>query len=123
MSFPTNGSGLSGKGGTAIGNDGTVYAQVANGKGEVAGDYHDTVLSLDPEDLKVKDYFTPSESSPTATTTGGITPTVFQWKGKDIIAAAGGDGTVIWSDSSSLGGSDHHTRWLKQNLSWMRRLV
>jgi len=109
VSFPTNGSGLSGKGGTAVGNDGTVYAQVAKGKGEVAGDYHDTVLALDPEDLKVKDYFTPAESSPPATTTSGITPTVFQWKGKDIIAAAGSDGTVYLLDSSSLGGSDHHT--------------
>lgn len=109
VSFPTNGSGFSGKGGTAIGNDGTVYAQVANGKGDVAGDYHDTVLALAPEDLKVKDYFTPSESSSAATTMGGITPAVFQWKGKDIIAAAGGDGTVYLLDSSSLGGRDHHT--------------
>lgn len=109
ITFPTNGSGASGKGGTAIGNDGTVYAQVANGKGDVAGEYHDTVLALAPEDLKVKDYFTPAASISTKSAGLGITPTVFQWKGKDIVVAAGGDGAVYLLDSSSLGGSDHHT--------------
>jgi len=111
VSFPTNGSGLSGKGGTAVGNDGTVYAEVANGHGDVAGNYGDTVLSLDPESLKVKDYFTPEERS-SAQGTGqrtGVTPAVFQWKGKDLIVAAGQDGTVYLLDSASLGGADHHT--------------
>ena len=40
VSFPTNGSGLSGKGGTAIAENGTVYAQVDSGHGDVAGDYN-----------------------------------------------------------------------------------
>ncbi len=110
VSFPTNGSGLSGKGGTAIGNDGTVYAQVARGTGDVGGNYNDTVLALDPESLKVKDYFTADTRLPTGGgPTLGITPTVFQWKGKDLIVAAGPDGAVYLLDSTSLGGADHHT--------------
>lgn len=112
VSFPTNGSGLSGKGGTAIAENGTVYAQVDSGHGDVAGDYHSTVLALNPADLKVKDYFTPSGSAPAARTgiaAPGATPAVFPWKGKELIVAAGRDGTVYLLDSTSLGGADHHT--------------
>lgn len=112
VSFQTNGSGLSGKGGTAVGNDGTVYAQVAQGHGEVAGNYGDTVLAMDPGTLKVRDYFTPDEhvsSTGAGGSTPGITPAVFPWKSKDLIVAAGQDGAVYLLDSASLGGSDHHT--------------
>lgn len=112
VSFPTNGSGLSGKGGTAIGEDGTVYAQVARGHGNVAGDYNSTVLALNPEDLAVEDYFTPSGEAPAAkegVPEEGATPTVFPWKGKQLVVAAGRNGVVYLLDAASLGGADHHT--------------
>src|SRR6185312_5765191 len=114
VSFPTNGSGLAGIGGTAVGENGTVYAQVASGHGDVAGDYNNTVLALNPTDLKVKDYFTPSGGGAAAdqkddSSYAGITPTVFSWKGKDLVVAGRPDGTVYLLDSSALGGSDHHT--------------
>ena len=111
VSFPTNGSGLSGAGGTAISNEGTVYAQVHSGHGDVAGQYNDTVLALDPETLQVKDYFTPSGSAPASEAVAplGVTPVVFPWNGKEVIVAAGADGTVYLLDTASLGGADHHT--------------
>jgi outer membrane protein assembly factor BamB len=112
VSFPTNGSGLSGKGGTAISENGTVYVQVDNGHGDVAGGYNSTVLALNPEDLKVEDYFTPSGTAPAAKkgiAAPGATPTVFTWKGKELVIAAGRDGTVYLLDAESLGGADHHT--------------
>ena len=110
VSFRTNGSGLSGTGGTAISSVGTVYAQVNSGHGEVAGDYHDTVVALDPKNLTVKDYFTPSDpGSAMKKGSTGVTPTVFEWKGKDVIVAAGTNGTVYLLDGESLGGRDHHT--------------
>lgn len=111
VSFPTNGSGFSGAGGTAIGNDETVYAQVHSGHGDVAGQYNDTVLALDPESLKVKDYFTPSGIAPASEAVAplGVTAVVFPWNGKEVVVAAGADGTVYLLDAASLGGADHHT--------------
>lgn len=113
ISFPTNGSGLAGIGGTAVGDNGTVYAQVASGHGDKAGDYNNTVVALSPTDLKLEDYFTPSNGSAAAdqkeTSYAGITPTVFNWKGKDLVVAGGADGTIYLLDSTALGGPDHHT--------------
>src|SRR6185312_12649870 len=45
-SLPTNGTGFAGTGGVAIGADGTVFGQVADGNGSVAGKYSDTVLAM-----------------------------------------------------------------------------
>lgn len=117
--FETNGSSASGTAGTTVGNDGTVFLQVASGRGDVAGEYHDTVLALTAKDLRVKDYFTPSAAvsgAPPRASNGsgidpqqGVTPVAFQWKGKEVIAAASGDGRVYLLDSTALGGADHHT--------------
>ena len=117
VSFPTNGSGFSGAGGTAIGNEETVFAQVHSGHGDVAGQYNDTVLALDPETLQVKDYFTPSGSAPASEAVAplGVTPVVFPWNGKEVVVAAGADGTVYLLDAASLGGADHHTPLAKSD--------
>src|SRR6185312_3920075 len=81
------------------------------GHGDVAGQYNDTVLALDPESLKVKDYFTPAGTAPAneAIAPLGVTPVVFPWNGKEVVVAAGADGTVYLLDAASLGGADHHT--------------
>src|SRR6202034_992275 len=70
VSFLTGGSGAAGSGGTAIGTDGVVYAQIASGHGDVAGDYNDSVLALSPDKLAVEDYFTPA---------GSISWTLIRW--------------------------------------------
>jgi WD40 repeat protein len=112
VSFDTGGSGLAGRAGTAIGSDGTVYAQIANGHGASGEAYHDTVVALDPKTLAVKDYFTPS-SDPSAsnsnTETEGVTPVVFSWQGKDVVVAGARDGRLYLLSAASLGGADHHT--------------
>lgn len=112
VSFATNGSGPSGTAGTAIGSNGIVYAQIADGAGDAAGKYNDTVLALTANDLQVRDYFTPSETLPTLakdTAPQGVTPAVFQWKAKEVVVAGGRDGRLYLLDSASLGGADHHT--------------
>jgi len=114
-SFPTGGSGASGSGGTAIGTDGLVYAQIASGHGEVAGDYNDSLLALSPDKLTVQDYFTPRTSEAggpakvDAADVSGVTPTVFGSGDKDWIVSAGHDGRIYILDADSLGGADHHT--------------
>ncbi|MES1256940.1 MAG: hypothetical protein ABUS51_00860 [Acidobacteriota bacterium] len=110
-SLDLNGGGAAGSGGTAIGSDGTVYAQIPDGSGDVAGKYNDTVLAMS-KDLKVKDYFTPSSSAAPVTKgipAPGATPVTFPWNGSDVVVAGGRDGRVYLLDSKSLGGADHHT--------------
>jgi competence ComEA-like helix-hairpin-helix protein len=110
--FETGGSGATGSAGTAIGNDGIVYAQVAEGRGDAAGQYRDTVVALTPKDLKFKDYFTPpppATNTPETSATAGATPVVFRWNDRDVVAAASRDGRLFLLDSSALGGADHHT--------------
>jgi competence ComEA-like helix-hairpin-helix protein len=111
ISFATNGSGPSGTAGTAIGSDDTIYAQIAEGEGGVAGEYSDTVLALTPNDLRVRDYFTPSTPLPALVKDAepqGVTPAVFRWKDKEIVVASGRDGRLYLLDSEWLGGPDHH---------------
>ena len=113
VSFMTSGSGFSGTGGTAIApDDSMVYGQVAEGKGTVAGTYHDTVLALDPKTLEVKDYFAPSGSLPPAKKgmeSPGVTPAIFPWNDKNVLVAGGRDGRLYLLDASSLGGANHRT--------------
>jgi hypothetical protein len=111
VSFMTNGAGFAGAGATAIGtkND-FVVGTVPQGNGEVAGDYNDTVLSLDPKTLTVKDYFTPSEKEPVYKAGAtGVTPAVFSEAGKDYILSGDRNGKIYLLDSTALGGSDHHS--------------
>ncbi|HXJ42854.1 MAG TPA: hypothetical protein VNH18_26470 [Bryobacteraceae bacterium] len=110
-SFETNGGSAAGSGGTAIATDGTVFAQIPDGKGEVAGVYNDTVLALSP-DLKVKDYFTPQ--GPALPVTRGVpapgsTPLIFTFKGKEFVVAGGRDGRLYLLDAKAPGGADHQT--------------
>jgi hypothetical protein len=111
VSFLTAGSGAAGSGGTAIGTDGVVYAQIASGHGEVAGDYNDSLLALSPDKLTVQDYFTPAGTAAKvdAADISGVTPTVFGREQKDWIVTAGHDGRIYILDADSLGGADHHT--------------
>lgn len=103
--------GFSGSAGTAIGNDGTVYVQVAHGTGHSLRDYYDAVLALTPGDLRVKDYIVLSSKHVRRPDLNrqGITPMVFSWNGRDIVLAGGRDGRLYLLDSRSLGGSDHKT--------------
>ena len=60
-SFSSNGGGIWGLGGAAIGTDGTVYEEVGDGEWDPAkGVYSDTILALSPKDLKLNDWYTPS---------------------------------------------------------------
>jgi len=107
--------GFAGSGGTAIGFDGTVYVQTMQAPGEPAGRFHDTVLALTPRELTVKDYFTVASGSLSAQDreSTGITPAVFTWRGKEMIAAGGRNGRLYLLDAKSLGGADHKTPLLQ----------
>jgi outer membrane protein assembly factor BamB len=103
--FEARGAGPAGSGGTAIGTDGTIYAQFP--EGTASGDPADSVIAFS-KGLKPKDFFAPSDV-PSGPAGPGITPMVFSWKGKDVVLAAGRNGRIYLLDSESPGGPDHHT--------------
>ena len=111
MHWSTNGGGVAGNYGPALGTDGTIYAATMDGDYSPAA-FSDSVVALDkvtPEtkSLKLKDWFTPGKSGFTSS------PVVFSVKEgdkeKDLIAAANKDGHLYLLDSAALGGADHKT--------------
>ncbi len=99
--------------GVAIGTDGTVFGQIADGNGTVAGTYSDTVVALDPKTLEVKNYFTPAGTRAAvkkdAVALREQRRRYFQWNGKDVVIAGGRDGRIYLLDAAQPGGADHHT--------------
>jgi outer membrane protein assembly factor BamB len=78
-----------GSAGTAIGNDGVVYAHAGN-----------RLVALTPKDLREKDHFVLPGAAQ------GITPSVFG-RGRGDVIVAGGVNRLVLLDSASLGGADH----------------
>jgi len=118
-SFDTKGGGIWGLGGAAVGTDGTVYAEAGDGPWDPSkGQYSDTVLALTPKDLQLKDWYTPSnrEWITKRDLDMNVTPVVFPFKGRDLIATSGKEGRVFLLDSRSLGGADHRTPLFRTEL-------
>ena len=103
--WSTNGGGVAGNYGAALGTDGTVYAATMDGDYSPVA-FSDSVVALD-KTLKLKDWFTPGKSAFTSS------PVVFSVKEgdkeKDLIAVANKDGHIYLLDSAALGGADHKT--------------
>jgi len=90
-------------GAPAFANDGTVY--VSLGARTTAGDggYANAIVALDPRELAVKDWFTlPGVEFVTG-------PIVLNTGGREIVAAATRDGSIVLLDARSLGGPTHGT--------------
>ena len=108
--WETGGANVAGS--PAIGTSGIVYAatgvQPADTRPWLAAErkgprYANSVVALDRVSLEVKDWFTRDGADFNAT------PIVFRHKGKDYVAASGGDGRLYLLDGASLGGADHKT--------------
>jgi outer membrane protein assembly factor BamB len=106
MHWSSNGGGVAGTVGPALGTDGTVYAATSDGDYSPAS-LSDSVVALETKTLKLKDWFTPGKSEFTSS------PVVFQHKEgdkeEDLIAVANRDGRLYLLDSAALGGADHKT--------------
>jgi hypothetical protein len=109
-SWQTGGADIAGTRGLALGTDGTIYVALGSAPALKPGDpgpasganHANTVVALDRQTLKVKDWFTAGVPFVTS-------PVVIRHNDKDLIAAASSDGKVYLLDSASLGGSDHKT--------------
>lgn len=108
--YETQRPSLAGLTGPAIGSDGTVYALTAGAPVDPSagiGIYANSVVALTAKDLKVKDWYAPSDTGKGKSL--NASPVVFTYKDKELVAAPGKDGSIVLLDSGSLGGPDHHT--------------
>ncbi len=102
MHWASNGGGVAGIAGIAMGSDGTIFAATTDGDYSPAS-FSNSVVRLDGKTLTLKDWYTPGKSDFTST------PVVFQHGEKELIAATNKDGRLYLLDSASLGGADHKT--------------
>jgi outer membrane protein assembly factor BamB len=111
--------GLWGTAGAAIGSDGTVYAETGDGQYDPATNrYANAIVALTPKDLKLKDWYVPSNAEwlYKRDLDMNVTPVVFPYKGRDLIVGSGKEGRFFLLDSTSLGGADHRTPLYRSDL-------
>ena len=98
VSWDAKGAAVAGSTAPTFGTDGTIYVATGGGSSPVAN----AIVSLESKTLAQKDWF--SASTPFVSH-----PIVFQYKGKDVVAAANSDGRLYLLDGASIGGADHRT--------------
>ena len=111
--------GLWGTAGPAIGADGTVYAETGDGQYDPAANrYANAVIALTPKELKLKDWYAPTNAEwlYKRDLDMNVTPVVFPYKGRDLIVGSGKEGRLFLLDSHSLGGADHRTPSFRSEL-------
>jgi len=110
---PLGGAGIWGRAGVAITSDGKVLAETGDGSYDAsAGKYSDTFLGLSVKDLKMVDYYTPANRAwitKKDLDMGCMSPIVFPWKGRELVAGGGKEGVIYLLDAKKLGGDDHST--------------
>jgi len=105
--------GIWGRAGVAIGPDGRIYAEIGDGPFEPEnGKLSDAFIALQPKTLALADWYAPTNQAfidRKDLDMGNISPVVFSFKGRELIAGSGKEGVIFLLDSKSLGGADHRT--------------
>ncbi|MBI3694681.1 MAG: PQQ-binding-like beta-propeller repeat protein, partial [Acidobacteria bacterium] len=107
------GAGIWGRAGVAIAPNGALWAETGDGVFDpAASKFADTVIALSGKDLKLADYYTPSNRdfiTKKDLDMGSIGPVVFPFKNWQLVAASGKEGAVFLLDAAAPGGPDHRT--------------
>ena len=107
------GSGVWGRAGVAVTSDGRVVFETGDGPYDPSKNlYSDSVIALSGKDLKLADFYTPSNRAwitKKDLDMSNISPVIFPFKNRELIAAGGKEGVIFLLDSKSLGGADHRT--------------
>ncbi len=115
-----SGSGVWGRAGVAVTSTGNVVFETGDGPYDPANHlYSDSVISLSGKDLKLADYYTPSNRAwitKKDLDMGNISPTVFPFENSELVAAAGKEGVIFLLYAKSLGGADHRTPLYRSGL-------
>ena len=108
-----NGAGIWGRAGAVISPSGSVYAQTGDGEyNPSAGKLPDTILQLSGRDLKLVDYYTPSNHSYLTRKdldAGSMSAVYFPFKSWELLASGGKEGVIALLDAKAIGGGDHKT--------------
>lgn len=115
----TGGAGIWGRAGVAFGANGRIFAETGDGPWDAQTKWADTFLGLNARDLKLADYYTPENRAWITRKDldmGCMSPVVFPFKGKELVAGAGKEGVIYLLDGSKLGGEDHRTPLYRSNL-------
>ncbi|MDA1315835.1 MAG: PQQ-binding-like beta-propeller repeat protein [Acidobacteria bacterium] len=105
------GAGVWGRGGVALGEDGSIYAGTGDGAFNAEQrNFGQTMFRLHPDTLKLEDYFTPKNWDYVRKRDFDITAsaTVFPYKGRELVVIGGKEGLVYLMDAENMGGATHH---------------
>jgi hypothetical protein len=123
MTYNAGSGGAWGRRGAVIDSQGTAYSTTGDGVYDPTSDpprYGNSVIGVKIEgrDLKLNDYYTPKnwEWLRKRDLDPNNTPTIFNYKGRELMAASGKECGVYLLDPKSLGGADHQTPMFKTDL-------
>ncbi|PYR90428.1 MAG: pyrrolo-quinoline quinone [Acidobacteria bacterium] len=123
MTYNAGSGGAWGRRGAVIDSQGNAYSTTGDGVYDPASDpprYGNSVIGVKVEggDLKLNDYYTPKnwEWLRKRDLDPNNTPTIFTYKGRELMAASGKECRVYLLDPKSLGGADHQTPMFKTDL-------
>src|SRR5262249_23353241 len=119
MTWNSGSGGAWGRRGVAVDSTGTAWFTTGDGIYDPPR-YANSVVGVHivGDELQLKDYFTPSnwEWLRKRDLDPNNTPTIFMYKGRELIAASGRDGRLYPPDPKNAGGEDHHTPLYKTPL-------
>ena len=108
-----NGAGIWGRGGPVIGLNDRIYGVTGDGKfAPPDGDYGSSFIAASLRDLKVIDYFAPTNFQHVTDydlDMAAFSPVWFASGMRNLVAGGGKEGVLYLLDAGSLGQKDHHT--------------
>jgi outer membrane protein assembly factor BamB len=110
------GGGMWGRTGPAISSNGTMYTGTGDGRwAPEEGVYGNGIVGLKPDAqtkmLQLEDYYGPSNAEWLwkRDLDMQVTPVIFDYKGRELMADAGKECRMLLMDTKSIGGDDHRT--------------
>ena len=123
MTYNAGSGGAWGRRGAVIDSQGNAYSTTGDGVYDPASDpprYGNSVIGVKVEggDLKLNDYYTPKnwEWLRKRDLDPNNTPTIFTYKGRELIAASGKECRMFLLDPQSAGGADNQTPLYRSEL-------
>jgi outer membrane protein assembly factor BamB len=123
MTYDAGSGGAWGRRGAVIDSTGTAWSTTGDGVYDPTSDpprYGNSVIGVHivGDELKLKDYYTPTnwEWLRKRDLDPNNTPTIFTYKGRELIAASGKECRIYLLDPKSAGGADHQTPLYKTTL-------
>jgi outer membrane protein assembly factor BamB len=123
MTWSAGSGGAWGRRGVAVDSNGTAWTTTGDGIYDITSDpprYANSVVGVHivNNEIKLKDYYTPTnwEWLRKRDLDPNNTPTVFKYKGRELIAASGKECRLYLLDPESAGGENHQTPAYKTSL-------